>query len=564
MKLPPRLKEVTNDFSFFFSRLGWSYILLFMFVLLGGLADGLGIAVLIPLFKFILEGNAFLQIYPSTWPWFPAAIANMFDVKGISLRMEALLAMVFILFAIKGLFSFKGTKYLLNIRHRFMSGLRGELINRVCMLPYASFVGMQAGKIESLMNMEASRATMAFRTFNEALNYLVLSILYIVLATFSDYRISIFLVVSGLLTVLVYRHLFRLTKRFSLDISTANHGLAFKLNALLQHFKYLKASGRLFQFEREVLKAGSLIEKKEQLLGKYAAISGSIKEPLIILIVSALLLTNFHYFKGNGSFAFFSLLMFHRAFTHLLQFQSQWNIYLNFAGSIQQIRLFNASAREEKFPVGTEKFHFKDQLKIDNLGLKLKDQEIFNAFHLKIDKGSFVLIKGASGKGKTTLLNLLARLYSPDKGNITIDEVEITSFDIDLYRQKVAYITQENVVFEDTLFNNISFWDVANPENELRYIEAISKAGLTELLTLGEAKIKKESVSVGQAQRIAIARELYKDAEILLMDEITSSLDDANEQIILETLAQLKGNKTIIMVSHKDSVLPLVDVVIEI
>ncbi len=564
MEFRAQLKEVANDFTFFFSRLGRSYLLLFMFALMSGLADGLGIAVLIPLFKFILEGNGFLQIYPTTWSWLPAQLASKFSVEGISLRMDTLLGLVFVLFAIKGLFTFKGTKYLLNIRHRFMSGLRGELIKHVCRLPYASFVGMQAGKIESLMNMEASRATMAFRTFNEALNYFVLAILYIVLATFSDYRISIFLVVSGLLTVLVYRHLFRLTKRFSLDISTSNHGLAFKLNALLQHFKYLKASGRLFQFEREVLKAGSLIEKKEQLLGKYAAISGSIKEPLIILIVSALLLTNFHYFKGNGSFAFFSLLMFHRAFTHLLQFQSQWNIYLNFAGSIHQIRMFNEAAKEEVFPESSKQFQFQHQLEINNLSFKLKQQEVFNAFHLRIEKGSFVLIKGASGKGKTTLLNLLARLYSPDSGTIMLDGNNITSFDIDSYRQKVAYITQENVVFDDTLFNNISFWDEPNLENIQRYTQAIEQAGLTELMALGEVKIKKESVSVGQAQRIAIARELYKDAEILLMDEITSSLDDTNEQIIIETLAHLKGTKTIVMVSHKDSVLPLVDVVIEI
>jgi ABC-type multidrug transport system fused ATPase/permease subunit len=557
-------KKIWGDFRFFHQQLGWSYGLLFLFALLAAFSDGLGIALLLPLFKLALDGNGldgfsleYVRDLPKIGPYLSSLTYTLYDI----------LIGVLVLFSIKGGFTFISTRYLISIRQRFMKGLRGTLIEKVCNLSYMQFVNIPAGKVENLIHIESARAMAAFRTFNEAMISMVVAILYIGLALSADLRTSAFLVVAILLSGFIFRYIFKLSKKYSLDISKSNQNLASKLNGLLQHYKYLKASGRLSVFKDEVLVAGESIEHKEQQLGKYAAMASALKEPFVLLIVSLLLMANLHFLKGNNSLAFFSLLMFYRAFSQLMQFQSQWNVYLNFGGSIQLIKTFNEEPTLLAEPNGVKPFRFEHQIFIHEVEFSYQNKVLLQKLSFKVKKNEFVWLKGASGSGKSTLLNLLSRLIEPSRGIISIDGVPLQEIEVLAYRDKLAYITQENVVFEDTLFNNISFWDEPNEKNKQRYQQVLGQAGLLGLWQEGaleEEVIKKDRVSVGQAQRIAIARELYREAEIFLMDEITASLDPENEYLILETLQSLKGIKTILMVSHQDQVASLADRVIEI
>jgi subfamily B ATP-binding cassette protein MsbA len=138
-----------------------------------------------------------------------------------------------------------------------------------------------------------------------------------------------------------------------------------------------------------------------------------------------------------------------------------------------------------------------------------------------------------------------------------INQKSIHSIELVNYRRRIGYITQEPIIFDDTLFNNVTLWDQKNEENLTRFREAIKKSQLSSFISdlsdKEEERLGNNGVTLsgGQKQRISIARELYKDVDILLMDEATSALDTKTEKNIQKSIDNLKGEYTIIMIAHR-------------
>jgi subfamily B ATP-binding cassette protein MsbA len=184
-----------------------------------------------------------------------------------------------------------------------------------------------------------------------------------------------------------------------------------------------------------------------------------------------------------------------------------------------------------------------------------------------VPKKSTIALVGESGAGKTTLANMIAGLIRPDTGELFIDGIPMQQYNLNTYRDKVGYISQEPVVFNDSIFNNITFWAEPTPENMKRFNEVLRMASLgayvdslpeKELTRLGDSGIL---ISGGQRQRISIARELYKDTEVLIFDEATSALDSETEKIIQENIEQLRGTYTIILIAHRLSTIKEADTI---
>jgi subfamily B ATP-binding cassette protein MsbA len=164
---------------------------------------------------------------------------------------------------------------------------------------------------------------------------------------------------------------------------------------------------------------------------------------------------------------------------------------------------------------------------------------------------------GESGSGKTTLVNILAGLIPADEGLVYINDINRNEIDIKSYQSKVGYITQDPVIFNDTIFNNVTLWDEPNAVNIQRFHSVLEKAAIDSFVLeqpLGANTILGNdgvNLSGGQKQRISIARELYKDIEFLIMDEATSALDSETERAIQESIDALKGFYTIFIVAHR-------------
>lgn len=194
---------------------------------------------------------------------------------------------------------------------------------------------------------------------------------------------------------------------------------------------------------------------------------------------------------------------------------------------------------------------------------------ILKNMNLKINKNEIIGIIGKSGKGKTTLLDIISGLLKDFSGKIIIDDKEI-DLKYNYWKPKVSYVSQSTFIFDDTISNNITISNPTNKINQTLLEISIKMSSLDNWVNSLDLKNKTVlsqdgvSISGGQKQRIGIARAIYNDSDLLLFDEPTSSLDSKTEQEIMNTIYSLKGKKTIIIVTHKTDTLNYCDRIIEL
>ena len=188
---------------------------------------------------------------------------------------------------------------------------------------------------------------------------------------------------------------------------------------------------------------------------------------------------------------------------------------------------------------------------------------------MKISYGEVVGVIGPSGVGKTTLINLILGLLTPNKGSILVDEKDVYK-GIKSWQGQIGYVPQNVYLLDDTLKSNIAFGVSNNQISEESVNAAIKKASLANFFKSMNSRIDTkmgefgERISGGQRQRIGIARALYNDPKVIILDESTSSLDLDTEKAIISEINLLKGKKTIIIISHRYSSLTICEKIYEL
>jgi len=207
----------------------------------------------------------------------------------------------------------------------------------------------------------------------------------------------------------------------------------------------------------------------------------------------------------------------------------------------------------------------KGQIEIKNLTFAYEDNNILDNLNILIPAGKKIAIVGLSGSGKSTLISLLLRYFTNYEGKILIDNQDISKFSLYSLRHNIGLVTQETVMFNDTIEANIKYGNLNASLAEIN--EAMIKAGINEFVNsmpdklqtiVGESGVK---LSGGQRQRIAIARAILKNAPILLLDEATSALDNITEQKIQNSISNLMQNKTALIIAHRLSTIEDADVI---
>ncbi len=243
----------------------------------------------------------------------------------------------------------------------------------------------------------------------------------------------------------------------------------------------------------------------------------------------------------------------------------------NLANCERVLELLNVIRRSKRVADGKISFSNKNSIELKNISYKYnKDNvlKVINDINISIEAGKFTVITGNSGVGKTTILHLLIGLYNFCDGEILIDNKSYKYIDPEMWCGKLAYVPQDNMLFSGTIYDNISFFNKFVDREEVKrilssleldsYIDTMPKGIDTDLGSIAT------KISGGQKQRIAIARALIAKPDILILDEITSQLDESTESSILDFIKKTMNGKTIICVAHRRGAIEKADKVINL
>ena len=551
-------------FRFYYSIVGKKLLFSITLSIIVTVLDGFGLAMFMPLMQSVSAEKGSSKQSMGKLHFVTDIITNM----GFPLTLTTILAVLVILFSIKGVFKFLEQNYQAGVIQFFMKKVRYKLVNGLENLTYKGFIKLDAGKIQNVFISEVQRMSQAVKYYLTYSQSLFMLATYVILALLANYQFAILVAVSAGLTNLLYRRIYTAMKSASFEISRRGNVFNSYMIQAIHYFKYLKSTNYLGTYAR---KLEGVIDKTEHLnrrIGFYSAVTNGLREPMIVFIVVIVIYIQINWMGGNMGSILLSLVLFYRALTFLLQIQTQWQGFIQNTGAMRTVADISEVMTSDVEKKGTQNFtSIEQEIQIENVSLSYGTNKVLNNVNIVIPKKETIALVGASGSGKTTLANIIIGLMSPDMGHVLVDGAPLTKYNLNSFRSKIGYISQDSVIFNDNIYNNITFWAEKTSENIERFWDVIKMASLEEFITnqpdkentkLGDNGIL---ISGGQKQRISIAREMYKKVEILVLDEATSALDSETEHIIQENIENLHGRYTMIVIAHRLSTIRNVDTI---
>jgi ABC-type multidrug transport system fused ATPase/permease subunit len=551
--------------QFYYQIIGNRLLLFLGLSVLISCLDGIGLAMFIPLLQAVSAGgdaggeDALGQLRYFT---------RFIRMLGLDLTVTTILMTLVALFTLKGFIRFVQLSYYAKLRQVFIKKIRFSLVNNLQALSYSAFSKLDAGRIQNTLTVDVQRLFQTMKFYFDAAQAFVMLSTYMLLAFLANYQFAFLVCIGAASSNFIYRRIYKATKRMSVELSKKGSDFNGFLSQTTLYFKYLKSTNTFGRYARKLKQVINDAEYLNRRIGNMNAITTSVKEPIIILVVTAVILLQLNWMGASLSTIILSLLLFYRALSFLVTVQNHWQGFIENIGGMNAVAgmLDEMSLLHEV--KGTTPFTtIEKQISLHQVTFQYDSKPVLDGINIIIPKKNTVALVGESGAGKTTIANMIAGLIYPAGGELLIDAVPIREIDLDSYRDRIGYISQESVIFNDSIFNNVTFWAEPTPGNKKRFDEVIEMASLTafvrsrpqqEHTVLGDNGIL---ISGGQKQRISIARELYKNTEILIFDEATSALDTETEKIIRENIEKLYGNLTMILIAHRLSTIKRADTI---
>lgn len=440
---------------------------------------------------------------------------------------------------------------------------------------YSYFAAKKQGDLIYIGQGAVNESGAAINQFIELIKNTLTSLMYLLFIFYLSFWLTLSLIILGVVyAYIIKQQLFTRVYRNSTVVTTAMMEKSVAYQEFIAGIKTIFITGS-FQFWKA--RYDTAIERLMKAIINTSALN---KLPSIIndLIMFSIIATGaifLYIFTGGDFIAYIGIFgTFMIALWRLMPVANaaQSNL-LAMVGSLPALTLIydelirKESDREKKASKGVVcPFSFNQKIKFQGVTFRYHEatRDTIRDLTFEIRKNSSVAIVGDSGSGKTTIANLLALLYIPDRGEISIDGVNINEFNPATYLQSLGYIGQETFIYHDTIKENIRFGlDCTDDE----VIEAARRADAHDFImrtdkgydtVIGDQGMK---LSGGQRQRVAIARIILRNPEILLLDEATSSLDNISERKIIDAIQQLSKNMTVITIAHRLSTIKDADII---
>lgn len=522
-------------------------------------------------FKAVTGGNFFSRINPINYfkEWLYGVIAsNNGEVKALGFICIVVLVSILL----KNFFLYLSMYFLNPIRNNIINDMRTRMYKKILALPIGYFNEQKKGDIMSrltndLSEVESSAISVLETIFKEPIVIILFFLYLVILSPQLTLFLLIMLPLSGLIIGRIGRSLkkqsTRVQEKLGAILSTIDETLggiriikAFNAEKKQLH-KFTSQNDELFKIKNRANRRRDLASPVSEVLGVCAVIA-------ILWYGGRLVLKN--EFLDPGDF-----LAYIAIFSQLIQplkslSAASYNIKKG-AASIDRIEgLINVEEAIKEIQNPVTLTSFKESIRFKNVGFSYDEKVVLHDIDLTIYKGQMIALVGSSGAGKSTLADLVPRFHDVTSGEILIDGINIKSYSLHSIRNQMGIVTQEPILFNDTVANNIALGMDDATKDEIIYAAKIANAdsyiALKEKGYATNIGDRGSKLSGGEKQRLTIARAVLKNPPILILDEATSSLDTESERLVQDAINNLMKERTSLVIAHRLSTVRHADEII--
>lgn len=526
---------------------------------MSGMLEVVGVNAVIPILSFIQGGEITDGI--------SKAIGNFFFFFHLTYTVKYLLLFIILLFLIKAVFLFFTQYVVANITADYEKITRSELLKLTLAANWSYLSKQKIGHLDQILTTNIANSSALLFYIGGIMIIITNIIVYSILALNISFTIAISAFFLGIGIFLFLKPIFRKNRLAYKEMTQKYKSIAHYINEHMLGMKIIKS---MAINDRVLVEGFRYFERMKTLYINVSIlknITNVVLQPFGLIFIIGIFA--FFYKTAAFNFASFAVIIYaiNKVFANIQLAQAQVhaiNSQIPHLASVLNYK--NETIEHMEKDSGKKPFSFERNLAFQDVCFAYDDErkaDVLSQLNFDIKKGSIVGLVGSSGAGKTTIVDLLLRLFHPQKGAILLDGENIDDIDISDWRANIGYVSQDIFLLNDTIESNIRFYDESLKHEDI--VLAAQMANIHEFIEnqpngyktiVGE---RGASLSGGQRQRIVLARALARRPRVLILDEATSALDNESEAMIQKSIENLKGRVTVILIAHRLSTVMISD-----
>ena len=552
---------------------GWRMATTITGNLAAALLDGFAIALLIPFLNILFHQPAVGM--PSGW------VSNLLNatagsqiIPGDEMRsLRNVIILVLTAVVLKNFFVWIAGQAGATLQEYVTRDLRNSVYRHLAHLPLGYFTRMKQGQILSrVINDTFETRLILTQIVTQSMQSASLVIVYLVILFGISWRLTLVALIILPVLAISLQPMLRRLRKGNLRRGNQHGEMTSVLQETVSGIRIVKSFGTEPYEEQRFAEGSNKYAKSSVKLTRLALLAPPITEIVGTIIAVLVLWLGAREVLVGGTMTGATLLAFLTLVLRLLQplkqlSQMRATAQSSLASAERLFEILDAPSEEQKDRGTRDTAKFERELRFENVSFSYDDARVLINIDLDVSKGQVIALVGPSGAGKSTLVDLIPRFYEPTAGAILIDGVDTREIRLPVLRSLTGIVSQETVLFNDSVRNNIAYGAPSKYTDE--QVEAAARAGnahqfITELpegysTMLGERGTR---LSGGQRQRLAIARALLSDPPILILDEATSALDTESERLVQEAVDRLLQGRTVFVIAHRLSTIVHADQIV--
>jgi ATP-binding cassette subfamily C protein len=548
-----------------FRQYPWQTATMLSLLFLSGIVEGIGLSAVLPLLAIVLgnaQGGTMGIGQKATVA--EQMVRDIFDTIGLTPTLELLLMLILATMLLKCLLVWLANRSVGYTVAHLTTKLRRQVLRAFMLARWEFHLNQPIGKLAVAMGSETAQTARAYAAGVSIIVVVIHAVIYIGVALMISWKATLIALAAGTFFWYPLNRFVKKARRAGHRKVKLRKSMSSEFVDSIQSIKPLKAMAREDRAETILVAKTKKLRSalKKEIISKESL--SAFQEGLKVTFMLIAIYVTIVVWGMAPTTVMVLILLLGRILGKLSKIQSQYQqMGVLESGYWSMLETFEIAQKMREQKLGDRKPELKQAVRLERVTFAYSKNNVLNDTSLIFPAGEITAIVGPSGSGKTTIVDLVIGLLRPQVGKVWIDDLSLVQIDIHQWRRMIGYVPQETLLLHDSIFINVTLGDSEISENQVK--EALRKAEILEFVetmpkglysSVGQRGLK---LSGGQRQRVALARAIVQQPKLLILDEATTALDPENEAAICDSLRKLKGELTILAISHQPAILDVAD-----